>query len=116
VGNNKEIVKRMNKSQSHLCRQPVAVHLSFRIMITHKHNLRIENSHCFNLDVWRSLKHHDYGAYSKMLCKKCDALRVIPDARRDDSNSSLRLCKTSDAVIRSANFKAEHGLLIFALE
>ena len=75
----------------HFCRQAIAMSLSFGVMVSRQHDLRIESSDRINLDIRRRLRHDDDGPYSEMLRRKCDALRVIAGARRDDTDRAFRL-------------------------
>src|SRR5262249_1424674 len=69
-----------------------------------------------NLDVRRSLRHHDDGSHPEMFCRQRHTLRMVSCARCDDTNGPLRLRKPCDPVVRASDLETEDRLLILTLQ
>ena len=91
TGNHQGIIKRMNKRQPTFLCQSIAMKLRLGIVIADKHNLRIQRLDRFDFDIGRGFGHHNDGAYSEMLRRKSNTLRVIARACRNHAGCALGL-------------------------
>src|SRR5262249_28069394 len=112
TSNDERIIERVNECQPGFFSQTIAVLLRLRIMVACEYHFCIESFDSLNLDVGRSLRHHDDGSHSEMFGRQRHTLCMVSCARRDDTNSPLRLRKPCDPVVRASDLETEDRLLI----
>ena len=118
-GDDVDVIKRMHEDAAVFALQACGFDLRVAVGIAGQryfHEGAAEAMHGVDFHLRRGHRHHDGGLDTQLGRRQRNALRVITGGRGDHPTGALRGVQLYHAVICTAQFEREHGLLIFALQ
>ena len=110
------VVKGMHKGHAHFFLKHAGVFESVRVAVTHQHHFAAQSFDGIDLHLWCGGGHHNHSATAQFARAQRDALGMVAGGGANHALFELRWREVRHFVVRTAQLKAVHGLLVFALE
>jgi hypothetical protein len=115
-GDDERVVERMNQRRPGLAPQDLALLPGLGVAVAMQEYVGSKQPHGLHLDFRRRLRHDDQGSDAQPLGRKRDTLRVVARTGCDHAASPFFVGQMGNTVVGAAQFEAEDGLQILALE